>query len=88
MLWLALFIRGRDVLCAYYKANGATPKNEGQGWVFWLGIAWLARDAHTVFSVRSRALDVTCKLSPQHTPLVQLKSFPLDTSLAASFAIS
>lgn len=37
MLWIALFMRGRALLCAYDKANGATPKNEERGRVVLAG---------------------------------------------------
>lgn len=37
MLWTALFMRGRDLLYAYDKANGATPKNEEHGRVVLAG---------------------------------------------------
>lgn len=37
MLWIALFMRGRDLLYAYDKANGATPKNEERGRVVLAG---------------------------------------------------
>lgn len=37
MLWIALFMRGRDLLCAYDKVNGATPKNEEHGRVVLAG---------------------------------------------------